>query len=45
MIPTQKRYRNDLALYEQVLKSFLGSPKDAANLPGGNIKPQPRREF
>jgi len=45
MVPTQKRYRNDLALYEQVLKSLLANPKDATNLPGGNVTTPPRREL
>ena len=41
----QRRYKNDLPLYEQVLKSFLANPTDATNLPGGNVTPPPRREF
>ena len=45
MTDAQQRYSNDLPLYEQVLKNFLADPKDASNLPGGNVSRPSRREF
>lgn len=40
MIESQRRYANDLPLYEKVLRVFLADPKNPDSKPGGT--PQPR---